>query len=169
MKKLVSLTLIFITCIGFVSKAQDYQVPVNYKLVTPADFDKYEPQIIETVDWLQDTPWATEVQKQREATAFLFKWIQGTPTITMELMPMLMNITSRNNKLMAIFIGAYTKYAIQHPGYLKDDANTAAVKALLAKYKAEPAHSKDLEIERLIKLDKDGELEDWVRNEYEKS
>lgn len=150
-------------------KAQTYAVPVGYKMVSQADYVKYEPDVVATVNWLEETSWTEEPQKRTAATDFLFKWIQDTPTITVELMPELMTLTDRNNKLLAIFMGAYAKYAIEHPAYNKDEANLAALKALMAKYKAEPTHVKDTDIERLIKIDKAGELEDWIRNDYEKS
>ena len=162
------LTFVILLLIGATARAQNYSVPVSYKMVSHDDFVKYEPDVIRTVDWLQQTPWTEEPQKRRAATDFLFKWIQDSPTITMELMPALMELTDRNNKLLAIFMGAYVKYAIGYPDYTKDAANFAAVKALIAKYKAEPTHAKDHDIEHLIKLDKDGQLQDWVHTEYEK-
>jgi hypothetical protein len=169
MKKLGTLIFIVLLFITATVKAQNYAVPVGYKMVSQADFVSHEQDVIATVDWLQDTPWTEDIAKRRAATDFLFKWIQDTPTITIELMPQLMNLTDANNKLLATFMGAYTKYAIQHPVYSKDEANLIAIKALIAKYKAEPTHRKDSDIERLIKLDKTNELEDWVKNDYEKS
>lgn len=167
MKKAYWLILTFLTLFCALSKAQTYVVPVHYVLKSQDDFTRYEADIIKTVDWLQQTPWSQEADKRRQATDFLFKWIQGTPNITMELMPALINLTDRNNQLMAIFIGAYTKYAIQHPRYDKDDANLAAVKAVIEKYRAEPAHKKDIDIEHLSKYT-DTELKEWVLAEYER-
>ncbi|WCT11250.1 hypothetical protein [Mucilaginibacter jinjuensis] len=169
MQRLGTLIFVLLLLMGATVKAQNYAVPVGYKMVSQADFVSHEQDVIATVDWLQETPWSQEAPKRRAATDFLFKWIQDTPTVTIELMPMLMSLTDNNNKLLAIFMGAYAKYAIQHPVYNKDDANLVAIKALIAKYKAEPTHTKDFDIERLIKLDKTNELEDWVKNEYEKS
>jgi hypothetical protein len=169
MIRLGTLTFVLLLLMGATVKAQTYAVPVGYKMVSQADFMSHEQDVIATVDWLQETPWTEDIPKRRAATDFLFKWIQDTPTITIELMPLLMNLTDHNNKLLATFMGAYAKYAIQHPVYNKDDANLAAIKALIAKYKAEPTHTKDIHIERLIKMDKPGELEDWIKNDYEKS
>ncbi len=169
MKRLGTLTFVLLLLMAATVKAQDYAVPVGYKMVSQADFVSHEQDVIATFDWLQETPWTQDLPKRRAATDFLFKWIQDTPTITIELMPQLMSLTDANNKLLAIFIGAYAKYAIQHPVYNKDDANLVAVKALIVKYKAEPTHRKDSDIERLIKLDKTNELEDWVKNDYEKA
>ncbi|OKS87736.1 hypothetical protein [Mucilaginibacter polytrichastri] len=169
MKRHGMLTFILLLLAGATVKAQSYTVPVGYKMASQADYVKYEPNVVATVDWLQETSWTEELQKRRAATDFLFKWIQDTPTITVELMPELMTLTDRNNKLLAIFMGTYAKYAIEHPAFTKDEANLAAIKALIAKYKAEPTHIKDSDIERLIRKDKAGELEDWIRNEYNKS
>ncbi|MCJ8209344.1 hypothetical protein MUY27_06460 [Mucilaginibacter sp. RS28] len=166
MKKLFLLIAILLPAAPMLS-AQPI-VPVQGKMVTREDYQRYEQDVVKTIDWLQETPWKQDPQLYSKATSFLFKWIQGTPTITMELMPPLVDLTDQNNKLMASFIGGYTKYAIQHPVYLKEDANMAAVKALFDKYRAEPDHKKDSDIEHLLKLEKEGTLKDWVINEYEK-
>ncbi len=167
MTRLFTLTLIgaFLFCLA--ANAQNYKAPVNYKMTSKTDYQRYEGDVIRTVDWLQATPWTEQPQTRRQATDFLFKWIQDTPTITMEVMPALISLTDKNNKLMATFMGAYAKYAIEHPVYSKEDANLAATRALLAKYRAEPTHKKDADVEQLLKLEKDDQLEPWIRNEYE--
>ena len=167
MLRLFTLTFMYVFFVAIAANAQAYKAPVNYKMSTPADYRRFEPDVIKTVDWLQATPWTEAPLTRRQATDFLFKWIQDTPTITMEVMPALIELTDKNNKLMAAFMGAYVKYAIEHPTYKKEDANVAAARALLAKYRAETTHKKDSDIEQLIKLEKDDQLEYWVRNEYE--
>ena len=167
--RLFTLTCGYVFFCCLIANAQVYKAPVNYKMSAKADYQRYEADVIRTVDWLQATPWTEQPLLRRQATDFLFKWIQDTPTITVEVMPALMNLTDKNNKLMAIFMGAYAKYAIEHPTYNKDEANMAAAKALVAKYKAEPTHKKDYDVEQLIKLEKDDQLLYWVRNEYERT
>lgn len=169
MLKLFTLTFISALLFCLNANAQTYSVPVNYKMSSKADFERYEPEVVKTVDWLQATPWTEQPLLRRQATDFLFKWIQDTPTLTMEIMPLLIDLTDKNNKLMATFMGAYAKYVVEHPAYNKDDANLAATKALIAKYKAEPTHKKDNDIEQLIKLYKDDQLAYWVHNEYERT
>ncbi|QQL48683.1 hypothetical protein [Mucilaginibacter ginkgonis] len=168
MKRAFLPALFVLLLFGLRAAAQTYTVPVNYKFSSPADYKRYEPQVLETVDWLQNTPWTEEPVKRRLANAFLFKWIQGVPGIVMTIMPELINLTDKNNLLMAAFVGGYSKYAIEHPGYLKEEANNAAVRALIAKYRAEPTRKKDEDIEKLIRLERDGQLGYWVMNDYEK-
>ncbi len=69
-----------------------------------------------------------------------------------------------------IFMGGYTKYALQHKSdFNKDQANVAGLKAMIDKYTNDTARKKDSAMEKLIKMDKDGKLEDWTKTDFLKS
>ncbi len=163
MRKSRGLVLMALLFAGLDASAQSYDVPKNYVLKTRDDYAKYEPDVIKTADWLQQTPWKAQPQKTEEANQFLLKWAKGTPAVTIRLVEAVMNLSDRNPQLGFVFMAAFSKYVLEH----KDDrdpnnANIMAVRAVIDKYKAEPGHKPDDDIEHLIELDTKGELNDWV-------
>jgi hypothetical protein len=163
MQKSRGLVLAVLLFAGLGASAQSYDVPKNYVLKTRDDYAKYEPDVIKTADWLQQTPWKAQPQKTEEANQFLLKWAKGTPAVTIRLVEAVMNLSDRNPQLGFVFMAAFSKYVLEH----KDDrdpnnANIVAVRAVVNKYSAEPAHKPDEDIEHLIELDTKGELNDWV-------
>jgi hypothetical protein len=143
--------------------AQTFDVPKNYIFKTKDDYARYEPEIIKTADWLQQTPWKAQPQRMEEANQFLLKWAKGTPAVTIRLVEAVMNLSDRNPQLGFVYMAAFSKYVLEH----KDDrdpnnANIVAVRAVVNKYQAESAHKPDEDIEHLIELDHKGELNDWV-------
>ncbi|MBD1364063.1 hypothetical protein IDJ77_09610 [Mucilaginibacter sp. ZT4R22] len=159
---ILGLLLLLLTT-GMQGYAQNFDVPKNYVLKTRDDYAKYEPDIIKTADWLQQTPWKAQPQKTEEANQFLLKWAKGTPAVTIRLVEAVMNLSDRNPQLGFVFMAAFSKYVLEH----KEDrdpnnANIVAVRAVVKKYSAEPAHKPDEDIDHLIVLDTKGELNDWV-------
>ena len=64
----------------------------------------------------------------------------------------------------------YTKYAILNKSQFDlIKAKIEGIKALLSKYKFETAHKKNSEVEKLIKLDAEGKLENWVATDFAQS
>lgn len=157
---LVLVTLVF-ACLS--ASAQSYDAPKNYVLKTRADYARYEPDVIKTADWLQQTPWKSQAQKAEEATQFFLKWAKGTPAVTIRLVEAVMNLSDRNPQLGFVYMAAFSKYVLQHKsGFDPNNANIVAVRAVVDKYRAEPAHKPDDDVEHLIELDSKGELNDWV-------
>jgi hypothetical protein len=148
---------------GSSALAQSYEVPKNYVLKTRDDYARYETDIIRTADWLQQTPWKAQPPKMEEATQFFLKWIKGTPAVTVRLTEAVMNLSDKNPQLGFVYMAAFSKFVLQHKtGFDVNNANIIAVRAVIDKYNAEPAHKTDEDIEHLIELDKKGELNDWV-------
>lgn len=163
MLKSQGLVITALLLVSFSASAQSYDVPKNYVLKTRDDYAKYEPDVIKTADWLQQTRWKAQVQKTEEANQFLLKWAKGTPAVTIRLIEAVMNLSDRNPQLGFIYMAQYSKYVLEHKqGFDINNANIVAVRALIAKYSAEPLHKPDEDIEHLIELDNRGELNDWV-------
>ncbi|MGZ3753174.1 MAG: hypothetical protein ACXVAU_17960, partial [Mucilaginibacter sp.] len=140
-----------------------------YVLKAKEDYPKYEEDVIKTVDWLQQTPWTEQADKRKEANAFFVAWITGSPNVSISIGSPLIKFTEKNSQLLIAFMGAYTKYALQHKSDLdKDLANATALRALMDKYTSEQDHVKDNAVEKLIKVEKDGKLADWIKTNFYK-
>lgn len=170
MKKLFLATFLFLLFAGYHASAQTYEVPKDYVLKAKEDYSKYEDDVIKTVDWLQKTSWSEQTDKRKEANGFLVAWLTGSPDVSISVGSPLVKLTSKNPELMISFMGGYARYAIQHKGdFNQDAANAAGLKQLMDKYANEPSHKKDNAIEKLIKINQDGKLNDWIKNNYYKS
>ncbi|PWK79790.1 hypothetical protein LX99_00250 [Mucilaginibacter oryzae] len=151
-------------------KAQTFHVPENYVLKEKADYAKYEEDVIKGIDWLQDTPWALEEQKRMETNAFLLKWMQGNPAVNIEINSSVAKMTDKNPPLLITFMGGYTKYALQNKtGFNKDKANLAGVKAVIDKYVLETDHKNNSLLNKLVKIDKEGKLSNWIESDFYKT
>ncbi|MEO3403738.1 hypothetical protein AAFN85_07530 [Mucilaginibacter sp. CAU 1740] len=169
MKKIFTL-VIAIIAFAFTAKAQTFHVPENYVLKEKGDYAKYEEDVIKGVDWLQDTPWALEEQKRMETNAFLMKWIQGSPSVSIEVNSAVAKMTEKNPQLLMTFMGGYTKYALQNKtAFDKNKANLAGVKATVDKYALETDHKNNSLLNKLAKIDKEGKLADWITSDFYKT
>ncbi|QEM11610.1 hypothetical protein [Mucilaginibacter rubeus] len=169
MKKIIIL-LVAIAAFAFTAKAQTFHVPENYTLKEKADYAKYEEDVIKGIDWLQDTPWALEEQKRMETNAFLMKWIQGSPSVNIEINNSVAKMTEKNPQLIMTFMGGFTKYALQNKSaFDKNKANQAGVKSVIDKYVLETDHKNNSLLNKLTKIDKEGKLADWMASDFNKT
>ena len=74
--------------------AQDFIVPENYQLTSKEDYTKYEKDVINATNWLLATPLNEQTEKRKEVSAFVVKWINGSPTVNVELNPTIMDLKS---------------------------------------------------------------------------
>lgn len=148
--------------------AQVYEVPKDYHFAKQEDYAKYETDVVKTADWLMHTPWGTDAAKTEEATQFILKWSEGTPDVTIELKQAIMDISDTNPQLGFIYMSQFSKYAIQHRGadFDKTQANLAALRAVIIKYTSEPNHKRDNDVEKLIQMNRDNHLENWITSEF---
>ncbi len=169
MRKLLFIALLGFLVVGKSARAQSYEVPKDYTLKTKEDYTKYEQDVINTVDWLQQTSWDEQQDKRKEASAFLIAWLTGSSTVTITIQAPLAKMCDKNPDLLIIFMGGFTKYALQHKDAQNANAaNVAGFRALIAKYQMEKNHKKQSAVEKLIKIDQDGKLEEWTATDYVK-
>lgn len=167
MKKIVQILLLALLLAPCRLLAQSFEVPKSYTLKTKEDYAKYEDDVLKGIEWIADTPWDTEPEKRIEINAFLFKWIMGTPTFTMDLDPKAMELTKGNKELLSSFMYGYAKHAIIHKVNLDvPSANTAGVLAMIVKYQSERHHQTNEDIEQAIKANDQGALAEWVSRNF---
>ena len=145
---------------------QTFRVPQNYSLVKKTDYAKYEKDVIACVDWLENTPVNKQREKRKEASRFLFMWVSGSPNVEITLSQKIPGFT-KNPDLVMIFLGGWTRFDLEHPDQSKDEVagNLAGIKNVIKVYQENLGKGirKDRDVQKMIKLEKKGKLEEWVR------
>jgi hypothetical protein len=173
MKAIPWLSTILLLTVSLNSLAQMSPVPKSYSLTTPEDYNKYEKDVINVINWLDQTPWNSKNGERQIANSFFLAWMSGSPTVTIEVSDdILMKIMEKNKELLFTYMGGYTKYTLQTRAdkttFDINKAKLAGFKAVITKYNTEKKRSKDKNVEMLATLDKEGKLENWVVTELSK-
>jgi hypothetical protein len=162
-KVLIILTLtLFFTQSSF---SQEYSVPKDAVLETAEDYKKHESNILDCINWLENTPVNQDSEKRIKAKAFLMQWATGTPTVTIEMQSFQLDLAKKNADLLIVFMGGWIKHAIENPNE-KDNiqaSNIAGINSIIKVYTSNKGDGikKDKRIEKLIKMDEIG-LKNWV-------
>lgn len=161
MKKLFFFTVMLSSCIHLF--AQDFVIPANYKLETKEDYTVYEKDIIAAANWLQATPFTQEIEKRKMVSAFVLKWVNGSPTVNVELNETIFNFEKKNEGMLILFMAASSRYVLEN-NYSKDmrAKHRSALKALIEVYKSGKGISKDKKMDKLVKADEEGKLDQWL-------
>jgi len=163
--QLVLLVILFLG-LAPIAQAQKFDVPENYQFNDKSDFEKYEPDFLKAVDWFERTPYNEQRLKRREVANFIMDWIEGCPYVVVETSDDINELGANNNDLLIMYLAGYAKYVLQsHMLGAETSARMAGMKALLAKYQKDKAFIKDKHVERLAKLDQQGELGAWLAEE----
>jgi len=166
--KFISITILLLTT--QLIFAQDFEIPKNIQLEKESDYAKYETDVVNGINWLENTSIEEQTTKRKNTNAFVLKWIMGTPTISIGLQAFQIDLTKKNPELLTSFLGGWAKFAIENPSEKEDaiKANIEGFKSLMKVYSANKGKGmkKDKNIEKLIKLNPE-ELKEWVRKEVE--
>jgi len=162
MKKLFGILMFSILAFSLV--AQEFEVPKNCILSKEEDYAKYEGDILKGIDWLLKTPISSQPEKRREINRFVMTWLTGSPTVTVNIKPEIVNFMKPNPDLLMVFMCGWTKYSIE----TKDNNNTAmgnqkGIEAVMEFYiKNKEYLKKDNNVEKYIKLKENGKLEEYI-------
>ena len=166
MKTFHLLLVCFFLFVGKNLYSQDFEVPENYKFKVAADYAKYEKDIIEAAKWLLATPFNEQVEKRRHVSAFVVTWINGSPTVNVEINPTILDFDKKNEGMLVLYMACSAKYVLEN-NYSKDmrEKHKAALRDMINVYKAGKGINKDKNMEKLIKYDEEGKMDKWL-SEY---
>ena len=155
---LASLILVNTFAVG-----QNFEVPANYQFNTKDDYSRYEKNIIEATNWLHATPFNEQKEKRQEVSAFVVKWINGSPTVNVEINPTIMDFEEKNPGMLTLYMSGSAKYVLEN-NYSKDmrAKHKAALKGMIVVYKSGKGIKKDKKMENLIKSDGEDKLDEWL-------
>jgi hypothetical protein len=162
MKKLFSILMFSILTFNLV--AQEFEVPKNYVLKEKEDFSKYESEVLKGIDWLIQTSINSQPEKRKEVNMFIMSWLEGSPTVSVEIKQEIVSFMKPNPDLLMVFMCGWTKYSLETKDYNnKIKGNQKGVEAVIEFYiKNKESLKKDKNVEKYIKLKEEGKLEDYI-------
>ena len=131
--------LLMVTCLFTgLAFAQDFDLPLDYKMETEADYKTYEPQVLEAIDWLHRTRLDVRPTYRAEVNVFVLAWLTGTPAMTVTLESKVitwMDEEQTDPNFLMIFMSGWVKAALETDGDFTDlDGQIAGVRAVMAYY-----------------------------------
>ena len=143
--------------------SQEYAGPPKYEFNTKEDYAKYETEIVLAANWLVNTPLNEKQDKRKEVSAFVVKWVMGSPTVNVELTPIITDFEKKNEGMMAIWLASSAKYVIENNHSTDVRAKQkAALHDMIKVYQSGKGIKKDKKVEEMIKADKNGNLDKWL-------
>jgi hypothetical protein len=144
--------------------AQDFECPKNYTLTEAADYTKYEKDIIAADNWLVSTPFNEQIQKRKEVSQFVVNWISGSPTVNVEITPIIMDFEKKNPGMLVIYMASSARFVLENK-YSKDERGKykTALMDMITVYKSGKGITKDKNMEKLIKSIDSGKLDEWIK------
>jgi hypothetical protein len=162
--KLTAVSLL-VTILLFANRAicQEFDVPDNYQLETKADYTKYEKDIVNAAKWLVAIPLNEQKDKRKEVSAFVTKWVIGSPTVNIDIHPTIMDFEKKNPGMLVLYMACSAKFVLEN-NYSNDAQakQKAALHDMISVYKSGKGIQKDKKMDKLIKADDEGKLDEWL-------
>lgn len=165
LNRIIPFVILFILAVPL--SAQNFQVPKDVVYKTADDYKKYEKDIIEAAKWLVKTPLNEHQEKRQRVSLFVLNWVNGSPTVSVELFPAIMDFEKKNPGMLIIFMANWSSYVLSN-NYSTDqnEAKKAALMACIEVYKSGKGIKKDKKMLKLIKAVDAGKIDDWIEKYY---
>lgn len=147
--------------------SQSTDIQYNYDFKINNDYENYDNTIIDITDWMIATPITEQTDKRSQYQTFLMNWAAGHPKVKVILNEWtnVSEIGDKNPVLLIIFIAAWARESIQSGNYDKlTPLHISSIKAVSEFYSANRDNlRKDRCVEKFIKLERKGKLNEWIR------
>ena len=165
-----SILLISFISISIQSFSQTDDLLTDLPKDTKDGYVKSEKKLINTVNWLETSPYDKDVDFRKKELLRMSAWLINTPTVDIVVDSKIVHFSKENSELTLIFMGGWAKYSIEN-AYSKDlvKCNLAGLQTIIRMYKKGNVASKKEEyLDQLVELDKNNELEKWVTEQLNK-
>src|SRR5687767_12459879 len=104
MKRLIPLFFLSTILNAPALNGQNFEVPENYYFNSKEDYARYEKDIVAAAKWLHVTPFNEQKEKRKEVSAFVVKWINGSPTVNVEINPTIMDFEEKKPGMLDLYM-----------------------------------------------------------------
>lgn len=158
---------LFVSLTSTVSlSAQEFEVPKNYSLVKAEDYEPYNQDVLNAIKWLENTPLDKQQDKRKNVSAFLMKWLTGSPKVSISINEYTIDLAEKNSELLMIFLGGWAEASINNSYKISDtEGNIAGIKSVVKFYNKNRklGIKKNKTVEKLSKLKTDRDIEKWLK------
>lgn len=164
-KRLLFLVFIFLVIFCNPVKSQYFEVPENYELNTKEDYAKYEKDVVDCVNWMENSPFDKDGEKWTNANTFLLKWLAGSSTVNIKVnSKLVIKDFDKNPQFMILFLAGWTRYSLKN-NYSNDPQRgyVEGFKTVIKVYKKGIGIVKTKDMDHLIKIFDKGKLENWIK------
>ena len=162
--------IFFTTLLVIQLTAQEFKVPQNYSLVKKEDYKPYEKDVLAGIEFLENSPFDKNPEKRKEINTFLLKWMMGCPYVKIDLHSYVLEYAQKNKDFIMTFLGGWTRYAIEHSKDVnKFSGNLEGLRSIIKVYQNGKGIKEDKKVEKLVKLEKDSKLEEWLRKKLDET
>ena len=108
-----------------------------------------------------------EPDKRKEVSAFVMKWIIGSPSVNVSLTEQLQKLYGKNASLLIIYMGSYTRHFLENKTTATQFSGTkAGLISMMTVYKKDIDITKSKEMEKLIKLTEENKLDEYITEKF---
>jgi tetratricopeptide (TPR) repeat protein len=138
----------------------------HIQLKTKKDFEKHETKVLKDINWLLNTPLNKDSKTRKEKSAFLIKWMSGSPTVSIELVSGIVPLEC--TECLLSFMSGWTKYSLEN-NYSKSkiDCALAGAKYAIEFYeKNKTLLGENADMKKLIKRKNKGKLKKYIESKF---
>jgi hypothetical protein len=163
MKMMKSILALFLVLLAGSANAQWENLPQTGELKVAADYQRTEPQVVAAAEWLSGHALDAEPALRRKLNQFVLNWVNGSPTVNVELNPTIFDFEKKNPGLLSVFMAGCARYVLQN-NYSKDmrAKHKAALGDVVKAYRLTTNANRDKKMEKLMKAMDEGELDQWL-------
>jgi hypothetical protein len=148
------------------TSSANFEIPQNYSFNNDDDYKKYESDILKCIEYMINAPVNDMSDYRKRVNSFFMDWLTGTPDVSISINASVNNLYDKNKQFLIIFMAGWVKYALlnnydndKYKGYL------AGIETILDVYRRGKGVKRDPNIIKIIKLQDEGKLLDWVKNQ----
>ncbi|HAI84362.1 MAG TPA: hypothetical protein DCL43_11900 [Chitinophagaceae bacterium] len=127
----------------FATVAMGQAIPnvASYTLTAKEDYAKANEAVLQCANYLLSAPMNEQDIDRVNASAFVLKWMTGTPDFTFGLDATVANASKKDEQVLFLYMAAMSKIALENPAKAKDgDFVRLQAWSLLLNYYSNPAN-----------------------------
>lgn len=167
MKKFMIVVLV--CCFATVMYAQDVKIPRVFQLKSVVDYEPYRDSVRIAAQWMINAPLNQHESTRELANRFIFEWISGAPythiIIREEFTKGVINNPTFTyaGDLLLNYIAGMTLTKLDDDMIADHIVQEAGIRSMLSGYKSIRNEQKNKFLEKLLKVEKKGQLTEWVK------
>ncbi|MEI9910980.1 MAG: hypothetical protein WDO71_15700 [Bacteroidota bacterium] len=167
-RNILAVSFLFVSLqLSVIVHAQEFEVPASLP-VTKEEFVNTEKDVIAAAKWLESNAIGTDMNKRTKVNTWVLAWLTNSPNVTIEVQQPIMKLFDKNPQLLMVWMAGYARYCLEN-SYSKDNikCNVAGIKSAIACYNLGGDIKKEKLLPKVIDKDKEGKLEEWVKEALE--